>query len=59
LEALKTATINPAKAYKLKNKGMIQTGLTADFVLIDGDVLTDIKRLKMINHVWKKGVQIR
>ena len=59
LEALKTATITPAKAYKLKNKGIIQTGLTADFVLIEGDVLTDIKRLNSINHVWKKGVQIR
>ena len=59
LEALKTATSNPAKAYKLKNKGVIQTGLTADFVLIDGDLLIDIKRLHMISHVWKKGVQIR
>jgi imidazolonepropionase-like amidohydrolase len=59
LEALKTATSNPAKAYKLKNKGIIQTGLTADFVLIEGDVLSDIKRLNSINHVWKKGIQIR
>ena len=38
---------------------IIQTGLTTDFVLIEGDVLTDIKCLNMIKHVWKKGVQIR
>ena len=38
---------------------IIQTGLTTDFVLIEGDVLTDIKRLIKINQVWKKGVQIR
>jgi imidazolonepropionase-like amidohydrolase len=36
---------------------MIQTDLSADFVLIEGEVLTDIKSLNMINHVWKKGVQ--
>ena len=38
---------------------IIQTGLTTDFVLIEGDVLIDIKHLIKINHVWKKGVQIR
>ncbi|MEI6629002.1 MAG: amidohydrolase family protein, partial [Alphaproteobacteria bacterium] len=38
LEALKTATVNPAKAYKLKGKGEIKVGTSADFVLVKGDI---------------------
>lgn len=59
LEALKTATSNPAKAYKLNERGVIRVGASADFVLVDGDVLLDIKLLSNISGVWKKGKQIR
>jgi imidazolonepropionase-like amidohydrolase len=59
LEALKTATSNPAKAYKLNERGVIRIGASADFVLVDGDVLKDISLLSRINAVWKQGKQIR
>ena len=59
LEALKTATSNPAKAYKLNERGVIRVGASADFVLVDGDVLKDISLLSRINAVWKQGKQIR
>ncbi len=58
-EALKTASINPAKAYRLKNKGEIKVGAYADLVLIKGDVLNDINQLNKIESVWKKGVRIK
>lgn len=59
LEALKTATSNPAKAYKLNERGVIRVGASADFVLVDGDVLKDISLLSRINAIWKQGKQIR
>lgn len=58
-DALKTATINPAKAYKLKDKGVIKEGLSADFVLINGDILKDIQQLNNITHIWKRGIKIK
>ena len=59
LEALQTATINPAKAFKLKDKGIIKKGMTADFVLINGNVLNNIQELNKVESVWKQGVKIR
>lgn len=58
-DALKSATIHSAKAYQLKDKGVIKEGLSADFVLINGDILKDIQQLNNISNVWKKGVKIR
>jgi len=58
-DALKTATINPAKAYKLKDKGVIKEGLSADFVLINGDIIKDIQKLNNISNIWKNGIKIK
>ena len=55
-EALMTATKNPSQAYNLNNRGLIKIGADADLVLINGDVLTDIRKLNKIEAVWKKGV---
>jgi imidazolonepropionase-like amidohydrolase len=59
LEALQTATINPAKAFKLKDKGVIKKGMTADFVLVNGNVLNNIQELNKVESVWKQGTKIR
>ncbi len=59
LEALQTATINPAKAFKLKDKGVIKKGMTADFVMVNGNVLNNIQELNKVESVWKHGVKIR
>lgn len=58
-DALKTATINPAKAYKLKDRGIIKEGLSADFVLINGDIMKDIHQLNNIANIWKRGIKIK
>ena len=58
-DALKTATVNPAKAYKLKDKGVIKEGLSADFVLINGDIIKDIRQLNNISNIWKNGINIK
>jgi imidazolonepropionase-like amidohydrolase len=59
LEALKTATTNPAKAYKLKDKGTIKEGMFADFSIINGDVSIDINKLHQIEAVWNRGKKIK
>lgn len=59
IDALKTATINPAKAFKLKDKGIIKEGTSADLALVDGDLLNDITKLNKVEAVWKKGARIR
>lgn len=58
-ESLRTAGINVAKAYKLKNKGEIRKGYSADFLLIDGDLSTDIYLLKNMTGIWKNGQRIK
>ena len=58
LEALATATANTADAYKLRDRGRIQTGLRADLVLVNGDPTKDIRATRAIAGVWKQGVRI-
>jgi imidazolonepropionase-like amidohydrolase len=58
-EALQTATINPAEAFRLKDKGVIKKGISADFILVNGNVLNNIQELNNIGSVWKQGVKIR
>jgi len=56
LEALQTATINPAKFLgKEKELGTIEKGKLADLVLLDADPLTDISNTKKINAVVVNG----
>lgn len=59
LEVLQAATKNPAQAFRLKDKGSIKQGGSADFVLVNGNPLADISQLKRIESVWKKGEKIK
>ena len=55
VEALRTATSNPAKAFGLQDRGRIAEGLKADLLLVDGKPdqnITDTRKLAMI---WKAG----
>lgn len=57
IEAIRIATYNGAKALGLEDKtGSIEVGKTADLVLIDGDISLDIKNIRKIVWVFKKGV---
>ncbi|MDI4633206.1 PD40 domain-containing protein [Pelomonas sp. V22] len=56
LEALRTATINPARYLGLdKDVGSLEVGKLADLVVIDGDVLKDIRQSDRISHVMING----
>lgn len=55
IEALRSATSVPAKAFRLKDRGMIAAGYKADLLLVDGDPTKDIHATRRIVEVWKDG----
>jgi imidazolonepropionase-like amidohydrolase len=56
LEALQTATLNPAKFYnKLNDFGTVQPGRIADLVLLSANPLTDIANTRSITGVVTDG----
>ena len=56
LEALRTATLNPARHFGLDaDLGSLDVGKLADLVLISGDVLRDIRQSDRISHVMQNG----
>ena len=60
IEVLKTATSNPAKEFPfLSGTGYLKVGYNADMILLDKNPVDDIKNIKAINTVWKKGVKIK
>ncbi|MBX2845161.1 MAG: amidohydrolase family protein [Saprospiraceae bacterium] len=55
IDILKTATSNVAKAFQLDDRGLIQPGLRADLLLIDGNPLERIEDVEKIERIWKAG----
>ena len=53
-DALKTATVNPAKALML-DAGTIEAGKLADLVLVDGDPLANIANAHKVRRVIANG----
>lgn len=56
LEAIRVATLNGAKYLGMdKDIGSLESGKLADLVMIDGDVLKDIRQSDKISHVMLNG----
>jgi hypothetical protein len=53
-DALKAATVNPAKALGL-DAGTIDVGKLADLIAVEGDPLSDIAALHHVKHVVANG----
>ena len=55
-EALRAATYDPSIALGMREDlGSIEVGKLADIVIMDGEVLTDIRRSEMITHTMING----
>ncbi len=56
LEALATATSEPARAFGFHDRGRIAEGLRADLLLVNSDPTVDIRATRDIVGIWKLGV---
>ena len=54
IEVLRTATGNPAKAWGIP-VGFLEVGSKANMLLINGNPIEDLEKLKDINTIWKNG----
>lgn len=56
IEAIKSATVNPAKYFKMENElGLVKENMWADLILLDANPLEDINNTKSIHTVIKQG----
>jgi imidazolonepropionase-like amidohydrolase len=55
VDALRSATVLPARYWGLADRGVIAPGKRADLVLIDGDPLADISAVSQVTAVWCAG----
>jgi imidazolonepropionase-like amidohydrolase len=57
LEALRAATVRPARHFGLTDRGAIEPGLRADLILIYEDPIQDVRANRAISRVWCGGVE--
>ena len=57
-DALRAATTVPAEAFKLRDRGLLQSGRRADLVLVEGNPLEDITNTRRIRKAWIKGIEV-
>ncbi|MDT2613348.1 amidohydrolase family protein [Enterococcus dongliensis] len=59
VEAIQTATQNPAKVFELAEvTGELKRGLQADIVVVDGDVAKNIQDLRNVRQVFLAGIEV-
>jgi imidazolonepropionase-like amidohydrolase len=58
VEAIRAATFEPARRFRLEDRGRIAPGLRADLLLVRGDPTTDIAATRAIEAVWKGGERV-
>jgi imidazolonepropionase-like amidohydrolase len=59
LEALRSATVEPARRLGLADRGTVEVGKRADLLLLDRDPLVDVAALRTPRSVIKAGRPIR
>ena len=57
-QALATATSAAAQLLRFDDRGLLQPGKRADFVVLSADPLTDIRNTRSIEAVWQAGRQV-
>ena len=52
------ATRNSAELLELENTGTLEPGMIADFIVLDGNPLEDIRNTRRISDVYLRGVRV-
>ena len=58
MEALRAATVEPAKYFGMNDRGVVEPGRRADLVLLSHSPVHDIRNTRTIKRVWCRGVEI-
>jgi imidazolonepropionase-like amidohydrolase len=58
LEALKSATSLPADTFGLRDRGRIEAGRRADFLMVEGDPTSHIGAIRNITKIWVNGMEL-
>jgi imidazolonepropionase-like amidohydrolase len=58
VEALAAATRNAAELLGLDDRGVLEAGALADLVVIGGDPTTDIRAIRNVERVFRRGVEV-
>jgi imidazolonepropionase-like amidohydrolase len=53
-----SATRNGAELLKIDNAGTLESGKSADFIVLDANPLDDIKNTRKISAVYLRGVAV-
>ncbi len=56
-DALRAATVLPARHFGLDDRGAVKPGLRADLLLVDGDPAIDITVTRNIVRIWCGGIE--
>lgn len=57
VQALRAATLVPARRFGLTDRGRIAPGLRADLLLVDGDPTTTVSDTLNLREVWRRGTR--
>jgi imidazolonepropionase-like amidohydrolase len=58
MQAIVAATRTPAELLRLERLGTLARGKSADFVVLDGNPLEDIRNTKKISKVYQRGQEV-
>jgi len=54
-QVLASLTTNPAAYFKAANKGKVENGFDADFAVLDGDPMSDVRNLAKVAYTIRAG----
>ena len=58
LEAIRAATQTAARSLALRDRGTLEPGKRADFLVLDADPLRDVKNVRAIRDIYKAGRRV-